>query len=116
MTYILVTLTIVLVISLAVAAALLGSERVFPARRVIEYVSTDGVDIVGEGEPVHVLSDAPTQQELRRVTFATSIGGYNKDEVDQFIQLLIDENTSLRKSGAADAGTSQESESVAVDD
>lgn len=97
MSYILVTLTIILVLSLTVAAAFLGGERVFPARRVIEYVSVDGIGIAGAVEPAHVLSDEMTLRELKRIRFATALAGYNKDEVEQFVQLLIDENAALRK-------------------
>ncbi|QRZ62199.1 DivIVA domain-containing protein [Rothia sp. ZJ932] len=97
MAYILVTLTAAAAVGIALAAVLLGKDRVFPGQRFFEYVSTDGVALTSGVDPAHVLSDNPSSEELKRVKFATSVAGYNKDEVDQFVQLLLEQNAALRE-------------------
>ncbi len=104
MAYILVALVFVMIAMLIIAGCLLGGQRLFPGRPVLEYFAADGIDLHSSQDPAIVLSEHPTHSELQRVRFATAVGGYNKDEVDQFVaQLLARQGSSAERN----TGTSE---------
>lgn len=93
--------------------AAMGSDRLIPARKTLTHISQDGIDIVPASEPPIILSDRPDSTELERVRFATSILGYNREEVDGVLAKTIEENRRLRNQLAQLNG---ESGSVDTDD
>lgn len=96
MNFLLVGFTFLVLACVAVGIAMLGSDRLFPARKVFEYVAEDGIEPVSGGEPPLILSERPDAQELTRIRFATAVGGYNRAEVDGVLTRLIAENQRLR--------------------
>lgn len=76
--------------------AVLGSDRLVPGRRLLIYIGEDGVETVSATDPPLILSDHPDSLELERVRFATSLLGYNRDEVDGVLAKVVAENKRLR--------------------
>lgn len=96
MNYVLVFITFIVLALTMVSIALLGSDRIFPARKVLNHISNDGIAPESDLEMPLVLSSRPTVAEVKRQRFSTSWRGYNPDEVDQALTLLAEENTRLR--------------------
>lgn len=92
MAYILVALVFVMLAMLVIAGCLLGGQRLFPGRQTMEYFASDGIDLHEAVEPALILPENLSAEDLKRLRFATSLGGYNKSEVDQFIAQLIEHN------------------------
>lgn len=97
MNYLLVGVTFVVLAAVMAGCAVLGTDRLIPARKVIETVSKDGVALVPATEPPLILSDRPDADELGRARFATSALGYNRDEVDGVLAKVVAENSRLRQ-------------------
>lgn len=97
MNYLLVGVTFVVLAAVMAGCAVLGTDRLIPARRVIDAVSRDGIEPVSVAEPPLILSDRPGEGELERVRFAISALGYNRDEVDGVLEKVIAENSRLRE-------------------
>ncbi|WP_237233234.1 DivIVA domain-containing protein [Rothia nasisuis] len=96
MNYLLVGLTCVVLVAVMVGCAVLGSDRLVPGRRATDWVSQDGIDLMPSAEPPLILSARPDQEELKRVRFATSLLGYNRDEVDGALARAASELGRLR--------------------
>lgn len=111
--YLLVAITFVVIMAVLAGCAAMGSDRLIPARKTLTHISQDGIDIVPASEPPIILSDRPDSTELERVRFATSILGYNREEVDGVLAKTIEENRRLRNQLAQLNG---ESGSVDTDD
>lgn len=105
MNYLLVGLTFLVLATVVAACAVLGTDRLMPGRRVLDALSSDGVDAAEAGELPLILSDHPRSEEMKRIRFSTSLFGYHKDEVDGVIAKLIDENARLRSLLDSDAAT-----------
>lgn len=97
MNYLLVFITFLVLSMTMIGVALLGSDRIFPARKFFIYIPNDGI-LCEEGpdQPL-ILSEHPDQEELKRIKFATSFLGYKKDEVEQTLSVLSQENQRLRE-------------------
>lgn len=96
MNFLLVGLTFVVLAGTAVACAVLGSDRLVPGRKTLDFVAEDGISLDGAGEMPLILSDRPQGEELHRVRFSSALGGYNRDEVDGVLSKLVAENARLR--------------------
>ncbi|MDY6051632.1 MAG: DivIVA domain-containing protein [Rothia sp. (in: high G+C Gram-positive bacteria)] len=96
MNYLLVAVTFMVLAVVTVACAVLGTDRLVPARKVLDALSQDGLALVPAAEPPVILSERPDAAELGRVRFATSALGYNRDEVDGVLAQVIAENSRLR--------------------
>lgn len=94
--YLLVAITFVVIMAVLAGCATMGSDRLIPARKTLTHISEDGIDLVPAAEPPLILSDRPDSTELKRVSFATSVLGYNRDEVDGVLAKVIEENQRLR--------------------
>ena len=88
MNYLLVFITFLVLSMTMIGVALLGSDRIFPARKFFIYIPNDGILCEeGQDQPL-ILSEHPDQEELKRVKFATSLLGYKKDEVEQTLSAV----------------------------
>lgn len=114
MNFLLVGLTFLVLAAVVAACAVLGTDRLMPGRRVLDAVSSDGVDAAGGAEMPLILSDRPRGEELKRIRFSTAFSGYQKDEVDGVLAKLIDENARLRSllDGAETSGGTDEPEQI----
>lgn len=103
MNYLLVGFTLLVLAVTMAAIAVLGSDRVLPARRSLQVLAEDGTDVPASGEMPLILSSEPVATEFENLTFSQSFMGYNRDEVDTVIQKLSAENRRLaaRLHGAA---------------
>ncbi|GGH59872.1 DivIVA domain-containing protein [Rothia aerolata] len=97
MNYILVIFTLVVLTLTMVGIAVLGTDRLFPARKTIGYIASDGIDLEGNRELPLIVSSSLNRAELEKISFSTALGGYNKDEVDELFVQLIAENERLRR-------------------
>ncbi|MDO4917024.1 MAG: DivIVA domain-containing protein [Rothia sp. (in: high G+C Gram-positive bacteria)] len=95
MNYLLVGFTLLVLATTMVALAVLGSDRVFPARRSLQVLAEDGTDVPASGEMPLILSSEPSALEFENLKFSQSFMGYNRDEVDAVIQQLSAENRRL---------------------
>lgn len=118
MNFLLVGFTFVVLAFTVVGIAVLGTDRLVPARKVLEFVSRNGIDVASGGETPLILSQHPDAEELTRIRFATAVGGYNRDEVDGVLTQLIAENKRLRNQlhGTAPVSPAEQPASTPVGD
>lgn len=95
MNYLLVGFTLLVLAATMAAIAVLGSDRVFPARRSLQVLAEDGTDVPASGDMPLILSTEPAATEFENIKFSQSFMGYNRDEVDAVIQQLNAQNRRL---------------------
>lgn len=107
MNYLLVGLTFLVLAAVVAACAVLGTDRLMPGRRVLDALSSDGVDAAVGGELPLILSDHPRGKELHSIRFSTAFFGYHRDEVDGVLAKLMDENARLRSLLESDSSSAE---------
>ncbi|MDO4253318.1 MAG: DivIVA domain-containing protein [Rothia sp. (in: high G+C Gram-positive bacteria)] len=97
MNYLLVAFTFLMLTASMAGLAMLGTDRLFPGRKAIGYFSQDGIELEPGQQPPLLISSTLDSESLTKLSFSTALLGYNKDEVDQLLTRLIQENERLRQ-------------------
>lgn len=96
MNYLLVCLTFLVLAVVFIGVSLLATDRLFPARKAILYMTKDGLGIEEDRDMPILLPEGANPADYRAIKIASSVLGYDRQEVDELLTRLITENERLR--------------------